>query len=82
MNLYKKFKEKVEAAGLEPRSCSNYHWQIFGGAHLVNYYPELLTVYVANTATAWRGTVDHAIRAASEGISVTWSQEYLEWKGG
>ena len=36
---YSHFEQTVEAAGLEPRRCSNDHWQIRGGERLVNVWP-------------------------------------------
>jgi hypothetical protein len=46
------FKRDVEAAGLQPHDCGHGHWQIKGGALLVNVYPftaKGIKVYLAGT---------------------------------
>jgi hypothetical protein len=64
---YKEFTQVVLAAGLEPRCCNPLHWQIRGGEHIVNFYPDTKRgqrFYVDRTERATNGSLDKALRAA------------------
>lgn len=58
---FAKFKGIVEKAGLEAVDHGNNHWQIKGGAVLVNYYPSTRTAYANGTV---RGAKDCSIGKA------------------
>lgn len=58
------FMEIVARAGLTALDRGNGHWQITGGAMLVNYYPQRGTIYVAGTVGKVRGGIQKAIAAA------------------
>lgn len=61
------FKAAALAEGLLAVGLSNGHWQVKGGAFLVNYYPHGKrgpTIYVQGTTAGRRGTPEEAIAAA------------------
>jgi hypothetical protein len=58
---FAKFKGIVEKAGLEAIDHGNNHWQIKGGALLVNYYPTTRTAFANGTV---RGVKDCSIGKA------------------
>jgi hypothetical protein len=70
------FQKQIEGAGLEARDCGKGHWQVIGGALLVNYYPNAKkgpTLYIAGTNSGkkvWH--IEQVIKAAKnppEGLS-------------
>ncbi len=63
---FEDFAKQVRAAGLEPADRGNGHWQIRGGALLVNFYPHAKrrpTFYVAGTTSKRSGGIADAIAA-------------------
>ena len=64
------FAEAAIKAGLEPVRLNGMHWQLKGGAMLVNYYPNAKRgpkIYVAGTKKGrYVSGVDEAIRATRE----------------
>lgn len=59
------FKKKCEAEGMDARECTEFHWQIFGGKVLLNFYPTKGTAYAQGAVKAMRwSTIDQAIRFA------------------
>lgn len=71
---YSEFSNQVTAAGFTPKDCGNGHWQIHGGAVIVNFYPEGKrgpTIYAQGAVRGVRGkkaTLDNALRLATEGV--------------
>ena len=61
MKAFAKFKGIVEKAGLEALDYGNNHWQIKGGAVMVNYYPSTRTAYANGTV---RGIKDCSVGKA------------------
>lgn len=60
------FAAKCEAFGLTAAHCTDDHWQILGGALLVNFYPNTKRgprFYVAGTTQGQYGNADRAIDA-------------------
>lgn len=64
---YQAFAEAAERAGLFPRECNEWHWQINGGQYRANYYPSKRTIFVNGMAEGYRGGSDDAIRIAQVG---------------
>jgi hypothetical protein len=62
---FDEFSRQVEEAGLVANDCGNGHWQIKGGALLVNYYPQTSKMYVAGT------TGGKVCRTVAEAIAAT-----------
>lgn len=70
---WSQFQTAVAAAGLTAKECSNSHWQIHGGLRIVNVYARThrgLTFYVQGTASGRRGTLQEAIKAASDPVKI------------
>lgn len=66
---FEQFRTKAEAAGLKARQCTIYHWQMLGGALLVNYYPTAkggAKIYIGGTTEGFRGSLELAIQAAQK----------------
>ena len=65
---FETFLKKCEKAGLKAKECSPYHWQVFGGKFLVNYFNGRRgrTVYVGQTTHGIPGSDEIAIRCAKE----------------
>lgn len=65
---FKDFKLRVEAAGLKAKECTEYQWQVVGGALLVNYYPTPRSgpkIYIQGTTQAFSGSLEDAIKSAN-----------------
>lgn len=62
---FSSFQRAVNTAGLQAVFRGPGHWQIAGGALLVNYYADTQKIYVAGTVKGFRGDVQAAIRAAN-----------------
>lgn len=75
MSAFARFNRDVMRAGLSARDCGNGHWQITGGAFLVNYYPSTRKIYVAATTKSSCGNIDKAIRAAQNGPLVAFVRD-------
>lgn len=64
MITFENFAELVTEAGLRPRRCSPYHFQIHGGARMVNVYPTRGKIHVDQTRKCVHGSVAKAIELA------------------
>lgn len=68
MTAFEKFLEKCKAKGLQAFDFGNGHWQIRGGAQLVNWYPtsKKRSIYIDKTSgrISFSGTEALAIEAA------------------
>lgn len=65
---FAEFKALAEKQGLTARDCGNGHWQVRGGARIVNYYPDRGTVYVCGDSGSKRNCKpERAVQAALAG---------------
>lgn len=65
------FKQAVEAANLSVRQCSATHWQVCGGARVVNFYPYSKhgpTIYIQGTAAGIVGVTLKGVIAAANSV--------------
>ncbi len=65
----KRFQAEAKAAGLEATHKGNGHWQLTGGALLVNFYPYAKRgskIYIQGTNEGRHGTAEEAIAAANK----------------
>jgi hypothetical protein len=68
MISFPKFRDLVQRESLKAVDFGNYHWQIQGGAVIVNYYPTTKTIYVSGTTKGIRNcSVGKAIAFAKKG---------------
>lgn len=64
MISFDKFKREVEAEGFKAKQCTSYHWQVEGGAFLLNYYPTAKggpKIYIAGTTGGFHGGLQKAL---------------------
>jgi hypothetical protein len=56
----------AKEAGLELKKCTEYHYQLLGGALLVNYYPAKGNAYISQTSNCIPATPAQAIQMTNE----------------
>ena len=66
LDTYTEFATLCQNAGLAAKDCGNGHWQVTGGAYLVNFWPFAAkkTIHVVNGARFRGGTMEQAIDCA------------------
>ncbi len=68
MEDFNEFKRLVEDAGMIARRCTQYHWQIQGGAVQVNWWPSTGRMAAkGSTGRSLQGSVAKAIELAKSG---------------
>lgn len=58
------FKDRAEGIGLQAVQLAPHHWQLIGGAHIVNYYPSVGTIHVNGTNKIIVGSAEDALQLA------------------